>query len=161
MHSFLVARSTFINKKPSLAKHRYFIYRCQVNSFEVTNHKLNPAVKRSIFLPVPHMSFRKCTLITYNCVLLRCLLADTSVNHMVRSRGTLVPHLVRVSYSTTLLAIVHMSRDYYIFTLDCQRTKKAFRNSWRYFVFVYQRVHSYEERMHVPPEQKLQIRGAF
>jgi len=85
-----------------------------------------------------------------NSMLRRCLLVDTWANHMARSRGTLVAHLVRISYSTTLLAIVHMYREYYMFTLGSQRTKEVFHNWLKYFVFVYQRAHSYEERMHVP-----------
>ena len=35
-------------------------------------------------------------------------------------------------------------------TLSSQRSKKAFRSWLRYFVFVYQRAHSYEEQVHVP-----------
>ena len=84
-------------------------------------------------------------------MLLRCLFADASVKQMARSRGIRVPHLVRISYSTTLFALVHMYQEYYMFTLGNQRNKKAFHSSLRYFGFVYQRAHSYGERMHVPP----------
>ena len=68
--------------------------------------------------------------------LLRSLLADTSANHMARS------HLVRISYSITLLAIVSCTyvstnQEYYMFTLDSKCTKKAFCNCWGFlFLFI-------------------------
>ena len=83
-------------------------------------------------------------------ILLRYLLADTSANHMARPRGTPVPHRVQFSCSVTLLAIVHMHQEHYMYTLGSQRTKKAFCNWSTYFVFVYQRPRSYKEHKHVP-----------
>ena len=75
-------------------------------------------------------------------------------NDMARSRGTLVLHLVRISYSIILLAIILMYQEYYMSTLGSQRTKIAFCNWLRYFVFVYWIAHSYEERMHVHPDHR-------
>ena len=74
---------------------------------------------------------------------LRYLFADTTANHRARSRGTLVPQLVRISYSTTFLAMVHMYGEYYMFILCSQRTKKAFCDWLRYFVFVYEKAYGY------------------
>ena len=90
-HSFLVAMSSFI--KRSIIS---LIQRSRV-TFS--------------FLRQPHMSFRNCTIFTCNCMLRTCLFTDASAIHMARSRGTLVPHLVRISYSITLLAIVHMYQE--------------------------------------------------
>ena len=45
-------------------------------------------------------------------MLQKCLLADSSANDMAISGDTLVPHLVRISISITLLAIVHMYQEY-------------------------------------------------
>ena len=77
------------------------------------------------------MSLRKCTMVTCNCKLRRCLLADTSANHMTQSLGTLVPHLVQILYSIVWLAIIHMCQDprvpravqyvHRLFTLGSQR----------------------------------------
>ena len=39
---------------------------------------------------------------------------------------------------------------HHMLTLGSKRTEKAFCNRLRYFVFVYQRAHSYKERMHAP-----------
>ena len=38
-----------------------------------------------------------------------------------------------------------------MFSLGSQRTKKAFRNWLRHFIFVYQITHSYVGRLYVPP----------
>ena len=51
--------------------------------------------------------------------------------------GTVVPRVPRG------VQLVHLA-----LTLGSQRTKEAFRNWLRYFVFVYQRSHTYEEEMH-------------
>ena len=84
-------------------------------------------------------------------MLRRCVLADTSANDMARSRGTLVAHLVRFLYSIALYVIVHMYHEYHILMLGSQRTKKAFRNWLRCFVFIYQKGHSYEGHMNACP----------
>ena len=107
MHSFLVAMNAFTNIKPSIANNSNFIYPCQVCTIEATKHKLNPAFKRNVlFFSVPNMRFRKFTTFTaFAC----CLDAYwLTINHMARSRGTLVPLIIRISYSITFLAIVHM-----------------------------------------------------
>ena len=51
-------------------------------------------------------------MLTCNCKLRRCLLADTSDNHIAQSRFTFVTHLVQISYSFTVLAIIHKYQEY-------------------------------------------------
>ena len=43
MHSFIVAKGYFVNKKPRISNHNIFLYSCQDYGFEATNHKLNSA----------------------------------------------------------------------------------------------------------------------
>ena len=70
------------------------------------------------------MSLRKCIIFTCKDMLQRCLLPETAANHIARSRGTLVPHIVPISYPITLLAIVHMYQEcqerYNLYTLCLQ-----------------------------------------
>ena len=52
IHSFLVATSVFIKKKPCTTNHSNFIYPCKVNIFQATNHKLKNSVEGEHFLKV-------------------------------------------------------------------------------------------------------------
>ena len=100
IHSSLVPTSAFINKNSCVTNHDNFIYPCQAYSFEATNYNLNPAFKWNIFMTA-RMSFKKCTIFTYNCMLHKYLLAESSANDMTRSSDALAPHLVRFSYYIT------------------------------------------------------------
>ena len=134
MHSLLVAMSSFINKKPCVTNLNNFIQSCQVYIFVVINHKLMPAFMRNIFLITLPICLRKCIMFTYNYKLPRWLLADASAKHVTQSRGTLVPHLVIVSYSIAQLAIKkYLARVpravqavHQMLTLDSKRIEKAF-----------------------------------
>ena len=123
MPCFLVSTSSLICKKMKNQSQQISLSMPGL-FFQATNHKLNPAFKRNIFVRALLISLRSFTLITCNCKLRRCVLADTSANHMPQSHDKIVPHLVQVSSSIASLAIVHMSQEYQqpysLYTLSCQ-----------------------------------------
>ena len=127
MLSLHAAMSAFI-KKAKYSQSQHFYLPMPILQFLTHQSYAEFSVQAEHFLQVSYMSFRKCTIFISNCLLLRCSLADTSTNHMARSRGTLVPHLVRILYSKTLLTLVHMNQGYYMLTLGSQCAKKAFQD---------------------------------
>ena len=111
IHSSLVGKCTFINKK--------YVHQITANLF--THDKFTGFrsliicwIRRSsgTCFRTTRMSFRKSALIAGNCMLCRCLLADTSPNPMAPSLATNFPHLIQFLYSLALLAIVHMWQEY-------------------------------------------------